>query len=144
MGLLKHLLFWPVTGPEFLVRFAMEKVSDVAREQLTDDQAVKEDLLALQMEVELGTVSDEEYAAREAALMDRLREVRAWREEFGMGISGGPVRVASSGAPPPSDAEDDGTDADDAPPQDPARGGIASGADAVVEISVDWDDPEPR
>jgi hypothetical protein len=29
-------------------------------------------------------------------------------------------------------------------PQDPARGGIASGADAVVEISVDWDDPEPR
>jgi hypothetical protein len=141
MGLLKHLLFWPVTGPEFLVRFAMEKVSDVAREQLTDDQAVKEDLLALQMEVELGTVSDEEYLAREAALMERLREVRAWREEFGMGISGGPVRVASSGTPPPPEASPGG---DDDAPQDTSRGGIASGADAVVEISVDWDDPEPR
>ena len=134
MGLLKHLLFWPVTGPHFLVRFALDKVQDVTREQLTDDQAVKEDLLALQMEMELGTVSDAEYAAREAALMERLREVRAWREEFGMGVSGGPVRVAAGEAPPPEEAP--------AAP-DPARGDIATG-DAVVEISLDWDDPEPR
>jgi hypothetical protein len=30
---------------------------------------------------------------REAELMARLREVRAWREHFGKGTSGGPVRV---------------------------------------------------
>ena len=29
--------------------------------------------------------------------MQRLREIREWREEFGMGVSGGPVRVAQSG-----------------------------------------------
>jgi hypothetical protein len=133
MGILKHLLFWPVTGPTFLARYSMEKVGEVMREELTDDQKVKEELLALQMEVELGAVSDEEYLAREAALMERLREVRAWREEFGMGLAGGPVRVARPEAP----------DQAESPPPDPARGGIASGADAVVDVSLDFDDPEP-
>jgi hypothetical protein len=133
MGILKHLLFWPVTGPTFLARYSMEKVGEVMREELTDDQKVKEELLALQMEVELGAVSDEEYLAREAALMERLREVRARREEFGMGLAGGPVRVARPEAP----------DEHEPPPPDPARGGIASGADAVVDVSLDFDDPEP-
>ena len=33
------------------------------------------------------------YVRREAELMTRLREVRAWREKLGKGVSGGPVRV---------------------------------------------------
>ncbi len=94
MGLLKHLLFWPVTGPEFLVKFSLGKVEETMRRELTDDQSVKEDLLALQMRLELGEIDDAEYVEQEAELMLRLREVRQWREEFGMGIAGGPVRVA--------------------------------------------------
>ena len=94
MGLLKHLLFWPVTGPEFLIRFSLDKVGDTARKELTDDQSVKEDLLALQMRLELEEIDESEYLAREAELMQRLRDVRHWREEFGMGTGGGPVRVA--------------------------------------------------
>ena len=97
MGLLKHLLFWPVTGPEFLVKFSLGKVEETVRRELTDDQPVKEDLLALQMQLELGEIDDAEYVEREAELMRRLREVRQWREELGMGIAGGPVRVAGSG-----------------------------------------------
>jgi hypothetical protein len=127
MGLLKHLLFWPVTGPTFLARFSLEKIEDVVREELTDDERVKEELLALQMEYELGDVDDAEYARREAELMEQLREVRRWREEFGMGSRGGPVRVAS----------------------EPERGGAASSEGASVELSFDWDDgdgggAEPR
>ena len=94
MGLLKHLLFWPVTGPTFLTRFSLEKVRDTVREELTDDQAVKEELLALQMMLELGEIGDEEYVSLEAALMARLRDVRHWREEFGMATRGGLVKVA--------------------------------------------------
>ena len=94
MGLLKHLLFWPVTGPQFLIEFALGKVEDTAREELTDDQSVKEDLLALQMQLELGEIDDDQYVEREEALMQRLRDVRHWREQFGMGTGGGPVRVA--------------------------------------------------
>jgi Gas vesicle protein G len=142
MGLLKHLLFWPVTGPQFLIEFSLGKVNETVREQLTDDQSVKEDLLALQMQLELGEIDDDEYVAREAALMQRLREVREWREEFGMGTSGGPVRVRREAEPTPDLAEQviaspDGTDdrVDEAPP----RGGIASPEGASVEVSFDWE-----
>jgi hypothetical protein len=97
MGLLKHLLFWPVTGPLFLTRFSLEKVQDTARHELTDDERIKEELLALQMALELGDIDDEESLAREAELMWELREVRRWREEFGMATPGGVVRVADAG-----------------------------------------------
>jgi hypothetical protein len=44
----------------------------------------------------MGDIDDDQYMAREADLMRQLREVREWREEFGMSTSGGPVRVAQS------------------------------------------------
>jgi hypothetical protein len=131
MGLLKHLLFWPVTGPEFLIKFSLGKVEDAAREQLTDDQSVKEELLALQMEFELGEVDDEGYVAREAELMQRLRDVRHWREQFGMGTGGGPVRVARG-----EDEEAAGEEADDAAPAEPV---LPSTEGASVEVNFDWE-----
>jgi hypothetical protein len=93
MGLLKHLLFWPVTGPLFLAEFSLGKVHGVVREELTDDTRIKAELMELQLQLELGDIDDDEYGAREAELMAQLREVRSWREEFGMGVSGGVVRV---------------------------------------------------
>src|SRR5688500_16343477 len=94
MGLLKHLRFWPVTGPLFLTEFALSKVEGVVKEQLTDDSTVKSELLELQLKLELGDITDAEYIEHEAALMKQLREIREWREQFGMGVAGGPVRVA--------------------------------------------------
>jgi hypothetical protein len=149
MGLLKHLLFWPVTGPEFLIEFSLGKVEQTAREQLTDDQSVKEDLLALQMQLELGEIDDERYLEREAELMQRLRDVRYWREQFGMGTSGGPVQVArqetdggEGSGEEPSVAENvvaspEGTD--ETEEEGPRSGGIASPEGASVEISFDWE-----
>jgi hypothetical protein len=46
------------------------------------------------MRSELGEIDDEEYIAEEAKLMQRLRDVREWRERLGMPTAGGPVRVA--------------------------------------------------
>ena len=97
MGLLKHLLFWPVTGPSYLARFSLEKVEGAVKTELTDDSVVKRDLMELQMELELGDIDDDEYVEREASLMRRLRQVREWREQFGMATSGGLVRVAGEG-----------------------------------------------
>jgi arsenite/tail-anchored protein-transporting ATPase len=93
MGLLKHLLFWPVTGPLFLAEFSLNKVQGVVREELTDDTRIKAELMELQLKLELGDIDDDEYVAMEADLMLQLREIRHWREQFGMGVSGGPVRV---------------------------------------------------
>ena len=72
----------------------MGKVQNVVEEELTDDAPVKQELMELQMQLELGDITDDEYVEREAALMARLREVRAWRERLGKGTSGGAVRVA--------------------------------------------------
>lgn len=94
MGLLSKLLFFPVTGPVAGIRWSLGKVQSVVEEELTDDAPVKQSLMELQMKLELGDITDEEYLEHEAALMARLREVRAWRERLGKATSGGPVRVA--------------------------------------------------
>lgn len=93
MGLLKHLLLWPVTGPSFLLRFSLDRVHGLVREELTDDSRIRAELLELQLKLELGEIDDEAYVARERELMVQLRDVREWRERLGMGVSGGPVRV---------------------------------------------------
>lgn len=139
MGLLKHLLFWPVTGPEFLVKFSLDKVEGAVREQLTDDQSVKEDLMSLQMQLELGEIDDEEYVQQEALLMGRLRDVRRWREEFGMGMAGGPVRVARAQEQPEGEVLQDEQDDDEEQGEERRKGGIASSEGASVDVSFDWE-----
>ena len=94
MGLLTKLLFFPVTGPVAGIRWSLGKVQAVVEEELTDDAPIKQELMELQMQLELGDIDDDEYVRRESELMARLREVRAWRERLGKATSGGPVRVA--------------------------------------------------
>lgn len=94
MGLLTKLLFFPISGPVAGIRWSLGKVQNVVEEELTDDEPVKQELMELQMQLELGDITDDEYVEREAALMARLREVRSWRERLGKATAGGPVRVA--------------------------------------------------
>ena len=94
MGLLSNILFFPVTGPVAGIRWSLRKVAQVVDEELTDDSAIKQELMELQMQLELGDIDDAEYVRREAELMARLREVRAWRERLGRSVAGGPVKVS--------------------------------------------------
>ena len=93
MGLLTNLLFFPVTGPVAGIRWSLRKVQQVVEEELTDDTPVKQELMELQMQLELGDIDDAEYVRREAEIMARLRDVRSWRERLGKSVAGGPVRV---------------------------------------------------
>jgi hypothetical protein len=74
--------------------WTLDKVRRAVEEELTDDTTVKEDFMRLQLELETGEIDDDEYVVREEAIMQRLREVRQWREQLGMSVGGGPVRVA--------------------------------------------------
>src|SRR6476620_7450907 len=103
MGLISNILFFPVTGPVAGIKWSLGKVQQVVEEELTDDSSVKQDLMQLQLQLELGEVDDAEYSVREAQIMQRLREVREWRERLGKGVSGGPVRVAR----PSEDADEE-------------------------------------
>ena len=95
MGLLTNILLAPFLGPVWGTRWTLEKVDRVVREELTDDTPIKEELMELQLKLEMAEIDDAEYTRREAELMQRLREVREWREKYGMSTSGGPVRVAA-------------------------------------------------
>lgn len=100
MGLLSSILLAPFTGPIDGTMWTLDKVQRAVQEQLVDDTPIKEDLMRLQLELESGDIDDDEYLVRETEIMRRLREVREWRERFGMATAGGPVRVAR-------DTEDD-------------------------------------
>ena len=138
MGILKHLLFWPVTGPKFLFDFSMGKVEGVVREELTDDTAVKAELMELQLLLELGDIDDAEFVRREQILMQRLREIREWREEFGMGVSGGPVRVAPQ---PVDETLAESTHGLNVPPPKDEEAGpqVAKPGEATIDLHLDWD-----
>ena len=97
MGLLTNLLFFPVTGPVAGIKWSLGQVQAVVEQELTDDAPIKQELMELQMQLELGDIDDDEYKRREAEVMARLREVRAWRERLGKGVSGGPVKVSGGG-----------------------------------------------
>ena len=94
MGIISNILFFPVTGPVAGIRWALGKVQTVVEEELTDDSSVKQELMELQMLLELGDIDDAEYVRREAVLMQRLRDVREWRERLGKAMPAGPVRVS--------------------------------------------------
>jgi hypothetical protein len=79
--ILFRLLALPITAPAAGIKYCIEKVVEYAEEQLTDDEPVREQLLELQIELEEGRVTEEEYADREAVLLARLREIREYRKQ---------------------------------------------------------------
>jgi len=71
MFLLDSILLAPLHGVVWLGR----KLNDVAEQELNDPGRIKEELMALQMQLETDEISEREYAAKEADLLDRLDHV---------------------------------------------------------------------
>ena len=75
--MLFKLLGAPFTLPGAGMKFIFNQIADMANQELDDESVLREDLLLLQVQYEEGDIDDDEYAEREAALMVRLREVKA-------------------------------------------------------------------
>jgi hypothetical protein len=58
------------------LRFVLDKVAAAADAESTNDQGLREQLLEAQMQLELGEISDAEFAATEREIFARLREIR--------------------------------------------------------------------
>jgi hypothetical protein len=80
--ILFKLLALPITAPAAGIRYCIEKVVEYAEHELTDDEPVREQLLELQIELEEGRVTEDEYTEREAVLLARLREIRELRRQM--------------------------------------------------------------
>ena len=62
------------------IRFVLDKVAAAVDTELNDDTALREQLLAAQMRVELGEMTEGEFAIFEADILERLREIRDRRQ----------------------------------------------------------------
>ncbi len=62
------------------IRFVLDKVAAAAEQEFNDDSALRQQLLDAQMRVELGEMTEKEFAALESDILARLREIRERRE----------------------------------------------------------------
>ena len=59
------------------IKFVLGKIAAAVDAELNDDSRLREELLAAQMRLELGEITEEEFARFEAELLPRLREIRS-------------------------------------------------------------------
>lgn len=65
------------------LRFVFDKIAAAVDTELNDDTALREQLLAAQMRVELGEMSQTEFDVFEADILARLRDIRDSRQGSG-------------------------------------------------------------
>ena len=65
------------------LRFVLDKIAAAVDTEMNDDSALREQLLAAQMRVELGEMSEAEFNSLEADILARLREIRNRRQGGG-------------------------------------------------------------
>ena len=65
------------------LRFVLDKIAAAVDTELNDDTALRDQLLAAQMRLELGEISQEEFEALEADVLDRLRDIRERQQGTG-------------------------------------------------------------
>jgi len=58
------------------LRFVLDKIVAAAEAEANDDSSLREMLLEAQMRLELGDITDEEFAAIESDVVARLREMK--------------------------------------------------------------------
>ena len=66
------------------IKFVLGKVAAAVDAELNDDSRLREELLAAQMRLELGEITEKEFARVEADILSRLREIR---EQQGSGAA---------------------------------------------------------
>jgi hypothetical protein len=76
MGPLGSLLTVPVTGPLRGLLWLAEQLRDQAERELFDPDRIRQQLTELELQLDLGQISEEEYEAAETALLEQLRHLR--------------------------------------------------------------------
>ncbi len=58
------------------IRFVLDKIASAVDTEMHDDAALREQLLAAQMQLELGELTQEQFDAIEADVLASLRDIR--------------------------------------------------------------------
>jgi hypothetical protein len=62
------------------VKFVLTRLLEAVESEMYDESALREELLAAQMKLELGDITDAEFGAIEEQVLAGMREVRARRK----------------------------------------------------------------
>lgn len=76
---LGKLLTLPYSLPAAGIRYCLRQVVDMAQQEMTDDTAVKEELMLLNLRLEEGEIDEAEFRRQEAPLLARYSEIKAYR-----------------------------------------------------------------
>jgi uncharacterized protein YjcR len=82
--LLDDILLLPIKLPIAGFNWILRQIQTMADEELLNDQVWKERLIELQMMLEVGDITEEEYTQEEAKVFQALRDVRARKEEIAL------------------------------------------------------------
>jgi hypothetical protein len=82
MILIDDILLLPLKLPVSGITWIMRQIQTMAEEELMNDQPWKERLIELQMMLEVGEISEEDYAVEEAIVFQKLREIKMRRQEI--------------------------------------------------------------
>ena len=81
--MLLKLLMAPLTAPLAGFRFILNQVGEMAEAELYDESRIREELLELQLRLDEGDITEDEYVEQEADVMARLRVAREYRQATG-------------------------------------------------------------
>ena len=76
MGFLTNLLTFPLMGPIKGIVWIAEKVNEQVEKELYDEGKVRGQLMEMELRLDLGEISEEEYLEVEGVLLERLRIIR--------------------------------------------------------------------
>ena len=76
---LGKLLTLPYALPAAGIKYCLRQVIDMAEQEMTDDTAVKEELMLLNLRLEEGEIDEAEFRRQEAPLLARYSEIKAYR-----------------------------------------------------------------
>jgi uncharacterized membrane protein len=80
MRLLSEILLSPISGPVRTIEFVTKRIKDQVEAEYLDEGKVRAELLDLTMRYDRGEIDDDQYKQQEAAILEHLNDIRAYRE----------------------------------------------------------------
>ena len=77
MGLISRLVALPATGPAHGVWWVLQKLTAAAEAEFYNPAALKTPQVALEMQLEAGDMTEDDYEEQEIVLLTRLKEARS-------------------------------------------------------------------
>jgi hypothetical protein len=88
------------------IKFVLRRVAEAVDAEMNSVDTLRQELLAAQMRLELGEMTEAEFATLEAEVLARMREIRE-AQEADAGLSGGGMQITGIDVSLSTDVDDE-------------------------------------